>query len=145
MSGRLPRKSVTAPDLALKGTTYSVYRYMLKQRDQVGISEIQKGLGLSSPSVAQYHIKKLLQLGLVREEQGGYVVDKVILENVVRIRRISIPSQTAYVAFFGATLLILLAFLRPPEIDSVYFLATMVNATALAISSYEMAKTLKRL
>lgn len=128
----------------LRGTTYRVYRFMLRQRSPVGISEVQRGLGLSSPSVSQYHIKKLLRLGLIKEEGGGYVVDKVVLENIIRIRRMSIPVQAAYLAFFGATLFILLVFIRPSTIDSVYFLALVVNCSALGISSYETVRTLKR-
>jgi predicted transcriptional regulator len=72
-------------DATLKGTTYKVYRYILKQNRPVGISDVQKGLGLSSPSVSQYHIRKLLQLGMIREEQSGYVIDKMVLENIIRI------------------------------------------------------------
>ncbi len=118
---------------------------MLKQSAPVGISEVQKGMSLSSPSVAQYHIRKLVRLGLVREEQGGYVVDKVVLENVFRIRRVSVPVQTAYVAFFSVTFFILLVFLRPANINSLYFFAVVVNAAAIAVSLYEAGKTLKRL
>ena len=132
-------------DTRLSGTTYKVYRYLLKQAAPVGISELQKGMGLSSPSVAQYHIRKLLKLGLVKEEQGGYVVDKVVLENVIRIRRVSIPVQTAYVAFFGVTLAILLVFLRPGAINSLYFFALVVNVAALGISILETKKTFERL
>lgn len=132
-------------DVFLKGTTYKVYRYMLKHGRPVGISEVQKGLGLSSPSVSQYHIRKLLQLGLIREEQQGYVVDKVVLENVIRIRRRTIPSQTAYVAFFGVTLFILLVFLRPAVIDSVYFFALVVNVSALMVFLYQTVRTLRRI
>lgn len=129
----------------LKGTTYRVYRYLLRQGKPVGISDVQKGLGLSSPSVSQYHIRKLLQLGLLREEGDGYVVDRVVLENVVRIRRMSIPVQTAYVAFFGATLIILLGFLRPAAISSVYSFALVVNVAAVCVSLYEALKTIRRL
>ncbi len=132
-------------DRSLKGTTYRVYRYMLKQRKPFGISLVQKGLGFSSSSVSEYYLKKLLKLGLVREEQGGYVVDKVVLENIVRIRKISIPVQTAYVVFFAATLGILLLFLRPTIITSLYFFAIIVNGSALGVSLYEVYKTLKRL
>ena len=129
----------------LKGTTYRVYRFMLRQRQPAGISDIQRGVGLSSPSVSQYHVRKLLQLGLIREEPGGYLIDRVVLENVIRIRRVSIPIQTAYVAFFGVLLLILLVLLRPLVIDSLYYFAIMVNVSALGISVFEMLKTLKHL
>jgi hypothetical protein len=133
------------PRANLKGTTYKVYHYMLRQGRPLGISEIQKGLSLSSPSVAQYHIRKLLQLGLIRSEQAGYVVDRVVLENIVRFRRFSIPIQTAYVAFFGATLFVLLLFLRPDVVTSIYFFALVINIAAIGVSAYEMIKTFKRL
>ena len=132
-------------DPYLKGTTYRVYRFMLRQRDPVGISDVQKALGLSSSSVAEYHIGKLLQMGLVKEEKGGYVIDKVVVDNVVRIRRVSVPVQTAYVLFFAVTLSMLLVLFRPAEITSGYFLALAVNVAALLISLYEALKTLKRL
>lgn len=128
----------------LTGTTYKVYKFILKQRSPVGVSDVQKSLALSSPSVSQYHIRKLMRLGLVREEGAGYVVDKVVLQNIVRIRRITMPTQTAYVAFFATTLLILLVFLRPSTIDSLYFFALVVNSAALAISTYEMVNTIRR-
>jgi hypothetical protein len=140
-----PKEIDEPSDTRLSGTTYKVYRYMLKRSAPVGISDVQKGIDLSSPSVAQYHIRKLVQLGLVREEQEGCVVDKVVLENVIRIRRVSIPVHAAYVAFFGVTFFILLVFLRPATFSSLYFFAVVVNAAAIAVSSYEASKTLKRL
>jgi predicted DNA-binding transcriptional regulator len=145
MQDKPPKGAGDALDSYLKGTTYRVYRFMLREGKPVGISEVQKALGLSSPSVSEYHIKKLLRLGLIKEEQAGYVVDHVVVENVVRIRRTAIPVQTAYVAFFGATLAILLTILRPTTIDSVYFFAIAVNLSALLASLYETTKTWKRL
>jgi hypothetical protein len=132
-------------DTALKGTTYRVYRYIVRQSRPVGISDVQKGLGLSSPSVSDYHIRKLLQLGLIREEQGGYVVERMVLENIVRIGRMSFPVQTGYVAFFGVALLIMLVLLRPVTITSSYEFGLIVIAAALGVSIWETRKTLKRL
>jgi hypothetical protein len=134
-----------ASDTALQGTTYKVYRYIVRQKRPVGISEVQKGLGLSSPSVSDYHIRKLLQLGLIREEQGGYVVERMVLENIVRIGRMSFPVQTGYVAFFGVAILIMLVFLRPVTITSSYEFALIVIAAAFGVSIWETRKTLKRL
>jgi predicted DNA-binding transcriptional regulator len=132
-------------DAYLKGTTYKVYRYMLKHGQPMGVSQVQKGLRLSSPSVSQYHIRKLVKLGLLKEEQAGYVVDKVVLENVVRIKRVSAPIHAAYVAFFAATLVVITGFLRPSTFNSLFFFAVVVNVAALGISLYEMRRTLKRL
>lgn len=132
-------------DVYLKGTTFRVYRYLIKKARPATISEIQKALGLSSPSVSQYHIRKLVAMNLVREEQAGYVINRMVLENFIRIRRISIPLQTAYAAFFGATLVILASLLRPRVIDSLYLFAFAINLAALSVSLYEAAKTFKRL
>lgn len=132
-------------DPRLKGTTYRVYRHMLRQRRAVGVSDVQKALDLSSSSVAEYHLGKLLQMGLVKEEQSGYVINKVVVDNIVRIRRVSIPVQTAYVLFFSITLALTLITFRPAEIGAQYFFAVIVNCAALAASIYEAMKTLKRL
>jgi len=45
----------------LKGTTLRVYRLIYRQGRPMGVHDVQRGLQLSSPSVAQYHIKKLLE------------------------------------------------------------------------------------
>ena len=145
MSNKPPDEAGGAFDPYLKGTTYRVYRFMLKEGKPVGVSEIQRSLGLSSPSVAQYHIKKLLRLGLVKEELSGYVVDRVVIENVVRIRRTSIPVQSAYVAFFAVTLGVLSLLLRPTSISSLYVFAVAINIAALGICLYEAVKTWRRL
>lgn len=130
-------------DAQLKGTTFRVYRHILK-KGPIGTYAVQKALGLSSPSVAQYHIKKLIELGLVREEGGGYLVDKIVLDNIVRIGNLTIPSQTASVAFFCASLFILLLLLRPAVVTSLYFFALVIDFVALASSIYGMITTLKR-
>ncbi len=130
---------------SLRGTTMNVYRYMYKAGTVVRINDIQRGLGLSSPSVAHYHVQKLLQFGLIREEQEGYVIDKVIFSNVVRFRKISIPYQAAYLAFFVASLVVMLTVLRPSSVTATYFFALLVIAVAAVIAVYEAIKTLRRL
>ncbi|TLX99316.1 MAG: hypothetical protein E6K95_09775 [Thaumarchaeota archaeon] len=59
-------------DAQLKGNTLRVYVYALKKR-KVGVREVQRALRLSNPSLAQYHLNKLRELGLLREEGGDYV------------------------------------------------------------------------
>lgn len=132
-------------DAYLKGTTYKVYRYMLKHGQPLGVSDIQRAIGLSSSSVSEYHIKKLLRLGLIKEEGGGYVIDKVVFENVIRIGRRSVPTSAGHATFFGVSLLILILFLRPAPINSIFIFALGINVAALAISLLEARKTLRRL
>lgn len=117
----------------LQGTTLKVYRFIFRQGHPVGPHEIQRALGMASPSTAHYHIEKLLQNGLVRQEGGGYVVDRVFLDNFVRIRRTAIPLQAALATFF-ATSLAILAMVRPDTPTSGYLLGLVVVSVALIAS-----------
>ena len=129
----------------LRGTTLRVYRFIFKEGKPVGISGVQEGLGFGSSSVASYHVNKLLEAGLIREQDKGYVVDKVVFENIVRVRRTLIPFQTAYMAFFAVAFLILLTYLRPPQITSTYGFALAVCLVGVATSLYEVIRALKKM
>lgn len=130
-------------ELVLKGTTLRVYRFLYREGRPLGIRDVQRGLGLSSPSVAQYHVRKLLQAGLVREQDGGYMVDRAVFQNMIRVRRTLIPFQTTYSIFFATALLIMLTVLRPPNVTSSYIFGLIVIAVALATSIYEAIMSLK--
>ena len=82
-------KSPDSDDDVLRGTTLRIYRYMYKQGKPVGLREIQRALGLSSASIPQYHINKLIAAGLVQHQANvyGYSVDRLVFENMIRIRR----------------------------------------------------------
>ena len=119
---------------------------MLKSGQPLRISDIQKELRLSSPSLAQYHIRKLIDMGLVLEKQEGYVVQKVVLKSFFKLRNTIMPFQVFYVVFFGSSLLALLFILesvRPNGLTSFDFLALMVNVVALIASIYETQKTMR--
>ena len=128
----------------LKGTTMKVYRHILRVGRPIRITEVQKDLGLSSPSLAQYHMKKLENMGLIREEQEGYVINRLIIEQVFRLRRMLIPFQTAYVVFFSITLLSMLLLIKS-TFTSFDLIAFGANIGALGISLYEMFRILERL
>jgi hypothetical protein len=145
LSASEPSESPDIYDASLKGTTYRVYRYMYRAGKPVRVNDVQRDLKLSSPSVAQYHLKKLLRLGLVKEVPEGYAIDKVIYENMVRIGRVTIPFQAAFVAFFAACVLVLVTFLRPGVLTSTYVFALGAIVVALAVTVYETWKTLTRL
>lgn len=73
------------------------------------------------------------------------MIDKVIFENVVRFRHLSIPYQAAYIVFFAASLAVLLTVLRPTAMTSTYFFGLVVILVATAISVREMISTLRRI
>ena len=130
-------------EFVLKDTTLRVYRFLYREGRPVGIRDVQRGLGLSSPSVAQYHVRKLLEAGLVREQNSGYVVDRPVFENMIRVRRALIPFQTTYSIFFASALILMLTVLRPPSMTSSYVFGLIAIAVALATSIYEAVKSLK--
>jgi len=134
-------------DDGLRGTTLKVYRYVVSRHNEpVRITEIQTELGLSSPSLAHYHIRKLMDLGLVREDGVGYVADRVAVENFFLIMGRLVPYQAAYAAFFAATLLgmiLILATANHPVVTSLTFIALAVNLVALGVSVYELRRTLR--
>jgi len=129
----------------LKGTTLRVYRFIFKEGKPVRTYEVQRALGLSSSSVAQYHIAKLLAAGLVRESESGYVVDRVLFGNLLRVRRMVLPLQITYSVLFAAALTVLLTVLRPSGLTSAYVFALVIIWIALAASLYESLKALRGL
>jgi len=142
MSERKARKEEPFP---LAGTTLRVYRYMYQSGRSLGIHEIQNALRLSSSSVAEYHVRKLESAGLVtRDENARYFVNRVVFENMIRIRRSLIPLQTAYALSFGTGLALMLLLFRPPVLNSGYFFALILVALACGIFSYQALKAAKK-
>lgn len=120
----------------LRGTTLSVYRFVFREGRPVGPHDVQRGLGLSSASVASYHLAKLLEAGLIDEAaEGGYVVDRRVFENMIRVRRLLIPAQMSYVAFFATVIALLVTVLRPPVLYPAYYfsLAGLLGGLALSV------------
>ena len=126
--------------IVLEGTTRKVFRFVYRQHGPVGIHDVQRGLGLSSPSVAHYHVVKLLKAGLIREEGEGYVVDKAVFEDMIRVRKTIIPLQSAYAIFFLTALVVLVTFMRPAQLSSMYVFALFVVVVAFAVSLLEAYK-----
>lgn len=127
----------------LQGKTLKIYRYLFKAGTPQGIRDVQRGLKLSSPSVAEYHVKKLQSAGLIHDAGSGYVVDKKVLGNMIRIRRRLIPVQVGYTAFYGTALFILAALFRDRLFDLFWF-SVIVVSVALATSILESIQSLKR-
>lgn len=54
----------------IKGNTLKIYLYLLKHGPSE-LRDIQQGIGLSSPSLASYHLGKLSKAGFVTQNQYG--------------------------------------------------------------------------
>ena len=112
----------------LSDNALRIYVYMItNKRRSVGPREIQKAMGFSSPSSATFHLRKLVELGLIQEDRGEYYIDTVrrigILSNFFIIRRILIPKDLIY-------FIIVFAF---TTVDSLYFLNPLDFIKALAM------------
>lgn len=92
-----------AVDAELKGNTLRVYVYALKNR-RVGVREVQRALLMSNPSLAQYHLNKLKELGLVGENNGEYeVLNEVnvsVMKDFLRVGTLLVPRFVFYAVLF---------------------------------------------
>jgi DNA-binding Lrp family transcriptional regulator len=129
-------------DDVLRGLTLKVYRFILKNDRPVGIREVQRGLNLSSPTLALYHINKLEEAGFIKKELNGYTADRIVLRNLIRLRRVLIPRNLFYTVFFVTSLIFLVVFLKPPILTREYIFALGVISVAAATSVYETIKAL---
>ena len=95
---------------ALKGKTLLVYWFLLQQPTHtVGVRQVQRALGFSSPSIAVHHLGKLDDLGLVRKKMTGeYVLEEEvkvgILRFFTRMGRFLVPRYLFYSVLFSTIL-----------------------------------------
>lgn len=91
------------PKISVTGTTRRVYLYILSSRNPVGVRDIWRGLDLSSASLAQYHINKLLELKLIDMDHFGKIQANSqtkldVLQNFLFLRGKVVPR----LVIFGA-------------------------------------------
>jgi len=96
-------------DLELRGRTWHVYWYMLSKGTDQGVTvrEIQRALAFKSPSIADHHLERLMDLNRVtRTNEGTYVlvgnIKLGILRHFVRLGRILVPRYVFYASFTTA-------------------------------------------
>ncbi|MCW4050667.1 MAG: hypothetical protein NWE89_13130 [Candidatus Bathyarchaeota archaeon] len=85
------------------GKTLDVYLCILTADGGIGVRDVWRALDFSSPSLAQYHINKLLDLKLIETDfDGKYVInDKEsidALRSFLLLRGMLIPRLTIYSA-----------------------------------------------
>ncbi len=109
----------------LKGNTLRVYWALLSSENGiVGVRELQRKLGFSSPALAAYHLKKLEDLGLVAEERGDYrVLREVkvgILEQFIKLGTFMLPRYVFYATLFTTLLVFYLSQLKELGFYSIF-------------------------
>jgi len=126
--------------IKLKGNTLRVYWYLLRSSSGVvGVREVQRSLGFSSPTLALYHLEKLRELGLVKKELGEYRLVKEVKVDVLRqfmkFGTLIIPRYTLYAVMFTVLLCYYALELEEVSFHSVYGL--IIGALATGILWYE--------
>ncbi|MCL2287958.1 MAG: hypothetical protein FWC33_02080 [Candidatus Bathyarchaeota archaeon] len=119
------------------GTALDVYQFMLKCNKPVGIREITRELNLSSPSVAQHHLIRLENMGFIRREWGNYVINKVVMQNHVKINRFLISRPVLYLFFIiGISIAELVTHYITPF--QVYHVTFFMRMSIILICVYEI-------
>ena len=131
----------------LKGNTLRVYTYLFKVR-RSGIREAQRSLGFKSASLAQYHLDKLVELGLAqKDELGNYVLAKEVkieaLEQFLKIGTYIIPRFVLYSMMLTILFSYFLVFERV-EISTVSVWAYIFAVVGLVITWYETIRAWRR-
>ncbi|MCL4355155.1 MAG: hypothetical protein JRN56_01955 [Nitrososphaerota archaeon] len=138
------RRTPGMVDAELKGNTLRVYVYALKKR-RVGVREVQRALLMSNPSLAQYHLNKLKELGLVSENNGEYeIVGEVkvdVMRDFLRLGTLIVPRFVFYAVFF-TVFAVYLGLVASPYFGLVPVLGwfTVAVGTAAAAFWYEAVR-----
>jgi len=89
-------------------------------------------------------MNKLEEAGLIKKEQHGYVVDRVVLENLIRLKKTLIPRNFFYMIFLVTSLMVSIVFLRPPVLTREYMFALAVIIVAAVTAVYETARAMSK-
>ncbi|MGY5860159.1 MAG: helix-turn-helix domain-containing protein [Candidatus Thorarchaeota archaeon] len=128
-------------DKLLKGRTMSVYALLISQ-GEMGVREIQRELGFSSPSLALHHLTKLVELDLVKKDvHGNYSVSKTVrvgsLSLFIKFGSRLLPRFLFLGTLFSAMLIVYLLFFFswPPTGGDLMFV--VMSIVAILVVFYE--------
>ncbi len=124
----------------LKGTTLRVYWHLLRSGKPTTIRHLQRDLSFSSPSVASYHLEKLMDMGLVKKVGGDYELKKTVsleaMSSFVRISHLMIPRYMFYTTFFFTLLIVfIVGYASSLSLQGVF--ALVFGVSGLIITGYE--------
>ena len=121
-------------DKLLKGRTMSVYALLISQ-GELGVREVQRELGFSSPSLALHHLAKLVELDLVKKDvHGNYTVSRTVrvgsLSLFIKLGSRLLPRFLFLGTLFTAMLIVYMAFFFswPPTGGDLMFLVMSIIA-----------------
>lgn len=134
----------------ISGTTWDVYLFILTSNEPIGVRDVWRKLKLSSPSLAQYHINKLLDLKLLLQTQDGkYSVKEKeqieALRSFVLLRGRLIPRLVFYGALIAGVLAVYLVFkpFRWDFRDLIFVIVSAFSILAFFFEAYNQYRSLR--
>jgi hypothetical protein len=120
----------------LRGNTLRAYWALLNSKDGViGVRELQRQLGFSSPALASYHLNKLIDLKLVEHVRGDYNLIKEVrvgvLKQYIKLGTFLLPRYVLYASMFTTLLIFLLTRLKEFTFFSIFALILGVLGTLI--------------
>ena len=117
----------------LSKTALRIYVYLLSSNNPQGVREIARALDIPVSTV-HYHIRKLIELGLIKEESSGYKVSKVVgFEGFFIIGRKLVPRLIIYSTFFAGVLISELILVISKGLTPDGLIALIVSLTAFTL------------
>jgi len=131
VSSLLEKERVLVKDVQLR-TAYRVYLCLLKSR-KASAKDIQKAMDFPTVAQAKYHLKRLIDLGLAKEEENDMFTGTDrrfgMLRFFFRIRNSIFPLSIFYSVFFG--LLTAVLFFRSLSVE-VLLLGGLITTKEIA-------------
>jgi hypothetical protein len=131
----------------LKGNTLRVYLHLLRQGPSE-LRDVQRSLGFSTPSLASYHLGRLIQAGYAAQNETGQYyslrdASGEILEGYTRIGAIFVPQ----LSFFAVLFTSLIVFFGLESLMNPQFVLLLVLASLglVVVVWYETLRLWRRL
>jgi hypothetical protein len=120
----------------IKGNTLRTYLYVLKSGSSE-LRDVQRALGFSTPSLASYHLGKLVEAGYVsQDDRGRYMIvwdaTKELLEGYVRIGTVVFPQ----LFFFSILFTAVIGFLAVMSLFVSAYVPLLAVGSAVMIGAY---------
>jgi hypothetical protein len=140
----------STPEFGLKGNTLRTYLFLLKNAEKpVSLRYVQKSLGFSSPSLAQYHLEKLVEMQLVKKnENGAYLLVKEVKVELLipffRVGTLILPRLLMYAVMFSVLLFYFFLEIYPSgSIFELQLWAVIFGVASVSIFWYEAVRSWK--
>jgi DNA-binding transcriptional ArsR family regulator len=131
----------------ITGNALRTYLYLVTHGPSE-LREVQRGVGLSTPSLASYHLSRLVEAGYVEQDkEGRYVASKEasteILEGYIRVGTALVPQFLFFAVLF--TMLIVFFSIEALLYSGFTIYLVVVSLAVVALLWYESLRLWRRL